>query len=204
MTLPASWTSYGFDHSIYTNTVMPFESDAEFPMAPTEKNPVGLYRKQFTVKDSMLQDNGKVYITLGGVESAYYLYVNGVEVGYSEDSYDPHTFDITDLLHAKGEKNTLAVKVFKFCDGTWLEDQDMIYDGGIFRDVYLTSTPAVHVQDYDLNYDLNDGAWLCVRPSGTEPKVKFYYGVKGASLEDADKKSTAMGEEVLAMIQKML
>ena len=128
VTLPASWTSYGFDHSIYTNTVMPFESDAEFPMAPTEKNPVGLYRKQFTVKDSMLQDNGKVYITLGGVESAYYLYVNGVEVGYSEDSYDPHTFDITDLLHAKGEKNTLAVKVFKFCDGTWLEDQDMIYD----------------------------------------------------------------------------
>lgn len=135
---------------------MPFESSADFPQAPTEKNPVGLYRKQFTVKDSMLQDNGKVYITLGGVESAYYLYVNGVEVGYSEDSYDPHTFDITDLLHAKGEKNTLAVKVFKFCDGTWLEDQDMIYDGGIFRDVYLTSTPAVHVQDYDLNYDLNE------------------------------------------------
>ena len=155
-TLPASWTSYGFDHSIYTNSAMPFESSADFPQAPTEKNPVGLYRKQFTVKDSMLQDNGKVYITLGGVESAYYLYVNGVEVGYSEDSYDPHTFDITDLLHAKGEKNTLAVKVFKFCDGTWLEDQDMIYDGGIFRDVYLTSTPAVHVQDYDLNYDLNE------------------------------------------------
>ena len=67
-------------------------------------------------------------------------------------------------------------------------------------EVTKTGLPASNV----LYYDLNDGAWLCVRPSGTEPKVKFYYGVKGTSLEDADKKSAAMGEEVLAMIQKML
>lgn len=154
--LPASWTSYGFDHSIYTNSEMPFEEDDTFPLAPTGKNPVGLYRKTFTVKDSMLQDNGKVYITLGGVESAYYLYVNGVEVGYSEDSYDPHTFDITDLLNDQGTPNVLALKVYKFCDGTWLEDQDMIYDGGIFRDVYLTSTPTVHIQDYNLTTASND------------------------------------------------
>ncbi len=154
--LPASWTSYGFDHSIYTNSAMPFEESKMFPLAPTEKNPVGLYRKTFTVDDEMLQDNGKVYITFGGVESAYYLYVNGVEVGYSEDSYDPHTFDITDLLNEKGEPNLLAVKVYKFCDGTWLEDQDMIYDGGIFRDVYLTSTPVVHIRDYALDVELND------------------------------------------------
>lgn len=135
---------------------MPFRESTEFPLAPTHKNPVGLYRKTFTVKDSMLQDNGKVYITLGGVESAYYLYINGTEAGYSEDSYDPHTFDITDLLNKKGEPNTLALKVFKFCDGTWLEDQDMIYDGGIFRDVYLTSTPVIHIQDYKLSTNLSD------------------------------------------------
>ena len=84
VTLPASWTSYGFDHSIYTNSAMPFEESTEFPLAPTKKNPVGLYRKTFTVKDSMLQKNGKVYITLGGVESAYYLYINGKEIGYKE------------------------------------------------------------------------------------------------------------------------
>lgn len=154
--LPASWTSYGFDFPIYTNSSMPFRESTDFPQAPVNKNPVGLYRKTFTVKDSMLQDNGKVYITLGGVESAYYLYINGTEVGYSEDSYDSHTFDITDLLNKKGETNTLAVKVYKFCDGTWLEDQDMIYDGGIFRDVYLTSTPAVHIPDYTLSTKLSD------------------------------------------------
>lgn len=135
---------------------MPFEESTEFPLAPTKKNPVGLYRKTFTVKDSMLQKNGKVYITLGGVESAYYLYINGKEIGYSEDSYDPHTFDITDALNDPGKENVLAVKVYKFCDGTWMEDQDMIYDGGIFRDVYLTSTPTVHVQDYTLATDLSD------------------------------------------------
>lgn len=155
--LPASWTSYGFDHTIYTNSQMPFEeSGVKFPLAPSKINPVGLYRKSFVVNDSMLQDNGKVYLTLGGVESAYYLYLNGTEVGYSEDSYDPHTFDVTDLLNKKGEENILAVKVFKFCDGTWLEDQDMLYDGGIFRDVYLTSTPAVHIQDYRLTTDLKE------------------------------------------------
>lgn len=153
--LPASWTSYGFDHTIYTNSQMPFEENVDFPLAPVKANPVGLYRKSFTLQDSMLQENGKVYLTLGGVESAYYVYLNGKEIGYSEDSYDPHTFDITDLLNKKGEENILAVKVFKFCDGTWLEDQDMLYDGGIFRDVYLTSTPAVHIQDYKLITTLN-------------------------------------------------
>lgn len=155
--LPASWTSYGFDHTIYTNSQMPFEEkNVDFPLAPVKVNPVGLYRKAFTLDDSMIQGNGKVYLTLGGVESAYYVYLNGEEIGYSEDSYDPHSFDVTDALNQKGEENLLAVKVFKFCDGTWLEDQDMLYDGGIFRDVYLTSMPAVHIQDYKLSIDLND------------------------------------------------
>lgn len=154
--LPASWTSYGFDYSIYTNYQMPFQESVTFPKAPENDNPVGLYRKNFQLKDSMLQDNGKVYLTFAGVESAYYVYVNGQEVGYSEDSYNPHSFDITDLLHPKGQDNVLAVKVLKFCDGTWLEDQDMIYDGGIFRDVYLTSAPNVHIQDYKMVADLAD------------------------------------------------
>ncbi|MCD7825813.1 MAG: DUF4981 domain-containing protein [Clostridiaceae bacterium] len=154
--LPASWTSYGFDYSIYTNSKMPFQTSVSVPEAPEDQNPVGLYRKSFVVKDSMLQEDGKVYLTFGGVESAYYVWLNGQQVGYSEDSYSPHTFDITDLLNDQGEENILAVKVYKFSDATWLEDQDMIYDGGIFRDVYLTSTSLVHVQDYSVETDLSD------------------------------------------------
>lgn len=158
--LPASWTSYGFDFSIYTNVQMPwqskYDSNVQVPQAPVNYNPVGLYRKSFVVDENMIQEDGKVYISFQGVESAYYVYVNGKEVGYSEDSYRPHEFDITEYLNPKGENNTLAVKVHKFCDGTWMEDQDMIYDGGIFRDVYLRSTPNTHIVDYSVVTDLDE------------------------------------------------
>lgn len=159
LTLPYSWTYYGFDFSIYTNTDMPFQTDydkdVKVPAAPTVYNPVGLYRKTFDLDDTMLAENGRVYISFQGVEAAYYVYVNGKEVGYSEDSYSPHSFDITDYLTKDGKDNLLAVKVHKFCDGTWFEDQDMIYDGGIFRDIYLYSTPLVHIEDYFVRTDLD-------------------------------------------------
>lgn len=133
VTLPMSWTRQGFDFSIYTNVTMPwqskYDSSVSVPEAPTVYNPVGLYRKTFTVSDEMRADNRRIYISFQGVESAYYVYVNGKEVGYSEDTYSPHRFDITDYL-VDGE-NLLAVEVHKFCDGTWFEDQDTLYDGGI-------------------------------------------------------------------------
>ncbi|WP_291650726.1 glycoside hydrolase family 2 TIM barrel-domain containing protein [Clostridium sp.] len=160
VTLPASWTSYGFDFPIYTNVQMPwqskYDSNVSVPNAPTNYNPVGLYRKAFTLNDNMIQKNGRVYLSFQGVESAYYVYVNGKEVGYSEDSYRPHEFDITEYLNKESEENLLAVKVHKFSDGTWMEDQDMIYDGGIFRDVYLRSTPETHIFDYSVVTDLDD------------------------------------------------
>lgn len=157
--LPASWTSYGFDFPIYTNVQMPwqnkYDQNVKVPEAPTNYNPVGLYRKTFTVNEGMIQENGRVYLSFQGVESAYYVYVNGKEVGYSEDSFRPHEFDITEYLNLEGE-NILAVKVHKFSDGTWMEDQDMIYDGGIFRDVYLRSTPETHIYDYSVVTDLDE------------------------------------------------
>lgn len=159
LTLPCSWTRQGFDFSIYTNVQMPWQSkyDAEVsvPYAPVNYNPVGLYRKPFTVDQGLWNAGGRIYLSFQGVESAYYVYVNGKEVGYSEDSYSPHSFDVTDYLNKSGE-NLLAVKVHKFCDGTWMEDQDMFYDGGIFRDVYLYSAPLVHIQDYTVVTDLDE------------------------------------------------
>lgn len=162
--VPRSWTTYEDadfdfdDFTIYTNVQMPWQSKYDtgvtVPKAPTNYNPVGLYRKTFTVNDKMLENNNRIYIHFQGVESAYYVYVNGKEVGYSEDTFSPHKFDITDYL-VDGE-NTLAVEVHKFCDGTWFEDQDMLYDGGIYRDVYLTSDPLVQIQDYTVRTDLDE------------------------------------------------
>lgn len=158
VTLPDSWTCQGFDFPIYTNVGLPWQSaydgNVPCPQAPTNYNPVGLYRKTFTVSPEMLADNRRITVHFEGVESAYYVYVNGMEVGYSEDSFSPHRFDITDYL-TEGE-NLIAVEVHKFCDGTWFEDQDMIYDGGIFRDVYLTSAPLVSISDYTVITDLDD------------------------------------------------
>ena len=158
--LPCSWTRQGFDFSIYTNVQMPwqskYDSNVSCPQAPVNYNPVGLYRKSFDVDPGLQRTGGRVYISFQGVESAYYVYVNGKEVGYSEDSYSPHSFDITEYLTENGQGNLLAVKVHKFCDGTWMEDQDMYYDGGIFRDVYLYSAPLVHIQDYTVTTDLDE------------------------------------------------
>ena len=160
VTIPCSWTMQGFDFSIYTNQTIPWQtkygdstSPNLAPAAPTHYNPVGMYRKNFTLKKGMLDDSRRVYINFQGVESAYYVYVNGHEVGYSEDTFSPHKFDITDYLQ-EGD-NFLAVKVLKFSDAVWMEDQDMIYDGGIFRDVFLTSAPLAQIKDYKVETDLD-------------------------------------------------
>ena len=158
LTLPTSWEYDGFDYSIYTNADVPWQSgnrNNEFaPQVPEEATPVGLYRKSFTVSDGLKSANGRIYLNFQGVEAAYYVHLNGQPVGYSEDTYSPHSFDVTDYL-VNGE-NLLAVEVHKFCDGTWFELQDMYKDGGIFRDVYLYAAPAVHLEDYKVETHLTD------------------------------------------------
>lgn len=155
--LPKSWTSQGFDFPIYANVIMPWQNKYDLyvpaPTAPENYNPVGLYRKTFTADSTMREAGRRVYLQFDGVESAYYVYLNGKEVGYSEDTFSPHRFDVTDYL--KDGENTLAVEVHKFCDGTWFEGQDMIYDGGIFRDVFLVSCPDVQIFDYTVRTDLD-------------------------------------------------
>lgn len=193
--LPCSWTRQGFDFSIYTNSSpMPWQTDYDnnvaSPLAPTNYNPVGLYRKTFKVNNDMRAADGRIYISFQGVEAAYYVYVNGKEVGYSEDSYAPHSFDITDYLNEGDQDNLLAVKVHKFCDGTWMEDQDFYYDGGIFRDVYLYAAPLVHIQDYTVVTDLDDqyqNAEMSISVSLANASTAAASGYKvDARLYDAD------------------
>ena len=154
LTLPASWTSQGFDFPIYrgANAISPI---ATAPNGPAEANPTGFYLKHFTVNDSLYSANGRIYISLQGVESCYYLYINGKAVGYSEDTYSPHSFDVTDYLNKSGD-NLLALEVRKYCDGVWTEDQDMFRDGGVFRDIYLYSAPLIHISDYTVTTVLDE------------------------------------------------
>lgn len=185
--LPNSWPSDGFDFPIYANVTMPFQNkydpNVPCPNAPTNYNPVGLYRKTFNISSDMLADNRRVEVHFEGVESAYYVYVNGKEAGYSEDSFSPHRFDITDFL-TEGE-NLISVEVHKFCDGTWFEDQDMIYDGGIFRDVYLTSTPLVKICDYTVQTDLDSNYQNASLNLSVDIHNKASKGVSGLSVDVA-------------------
>lgn len=159
VTLPASWQAQGFDFPIYANTEYPWDAYGNgkmtAPNAPRVTNPVGFYRSSFTVDPSWTQDR-RVIISFGGVESCYYLWINGYAVGYTEDSYDTSEFDITPYLHTDGSENTIAMMVVRWSDGSWFENQDMLRLGGIFRDVALYSIPEVNLFDYYVVTDLDD------------------------------------------------
>lgn len=150
--VPSNWQMLGYDEPIYTNFVYPIPLDT--PYVP-EENHVGLYRRTFTISDAW--KDRQVYIYFQGVDSAMYLYINGVEVGYSQGSRTPAEFNITEFL--KDGENELAVEVLRWSDGTYLEDQDMWRMSGIYRDVYLYSKPNVQIRDYfsktilDENYE---------------------------------------------------
>ncbi len=161
VTLPASWQTQGFDFPIYTNTQYAWDNDAygngafTVPIAPSVTNPVGFYRITVDVDPEWIASGRRVYISFQGVESAYYLYVNGYEVGYSEDSYDASDFDITAYLNEDGKDNLIAVRVYRWCDGSYFENQDFMRLAGIFRDVYLYSAPGVNIADYTVVTDLD-------------------------------------------------
>lgn len=149
--VPGSWELQGFDAPIYTDTRYPFPANP--PFVPTDYNPVGAYVREFTVPDKW---NGlDVFLDFEGVESAYYVWVNGKLAGYAEDSRLPSHFNVTKLLR-KG-KNTLAVKVFRYSDGSYLEGQDYWKYSGIERSVYLYARPRSRVKDFNMTSLLTNG-----------------------------------------------
>ncbi len=152
--VPASWQTEGFGKAIYLNIRYPFHPDypAHPPLIPQDYDPVGSYRTEFTVPDNW--DGRDIYIHFGGVKSAFYIWVNGKKVGYSQGSMTPAEFDLNPYLK-KGE-NQLAVEVIRWSDGSYLEDQDMWRLSGIFRSVYLYSTPKEHLEDFFVRAKLDD------------------------------------------------
>jgi beta-galactosidase len=143
---------HGYDLPIYTNIVYPWPQDPKAPpRVPIDDNPVGSYRTTFTVPEDW--SGRQVFLHFDGVDSAFYVWVNGTRVGYSEDSRTPAEFDITAQVKPGG--NLLAVEVYRYSDGAFLEDQDMWRMSGIFRDVYLFTTAADHVRDFEVRTDFD-------------------------------------------------
>ena len=140
--VPSNWELEGYGQPIYTNQTYPFDKNP--PVIRGENgNPVGSYRRTFTVPRRWR--GRRTLLHFDGVNSAFYVWVNGKEAGYSQDSRTPAVFDITE--HLQPGDNLLAVQVFRWCDGSYLEDQDFWRLSGIFRDVYLESLPRVAIRD---------------------------------------------------------
>lgn len=169
--VPGNWELHGHGQPIYTNIEYPFPKNA--PLIPHDDNPVGLYRTVFECPSSF--QGMECFISFEGVSSAFYLWINGRRIGYSQGSRTPAEFRITD--HLQSGENQLTVQVFRWCDGSYLEDQDSWRLSGIFRDVYLTARPGKHyIRDFsvltDLDADYEDAVLkVAVELSSTQADV---------------------------------
>lgn len=150
ITVPGNWQLQGYGKMHYSDLWYNFPINP--PYVPTE-NPTGIYKRTFFVEESYR--NKKIIIRFCGVDSAYHLWINGKEVGYSKVARNESEFDITDLIRV-GEENDVTVRVYQWSDGTYLEDQDMWWESGIFRDVELIGVPKDGINDYKVIADLDD------------------------------------------------
>ena len=147
--VPANWEMEGFGDPVFRNVRQPFPPTP--PLPPSDDNPVGSYRRWFTLPEAW--GGRRVLVHFEAVKSAFTLWVNGREVGYNEGGFEPAEFDITSVVHP-GE-NLIAVQVLRYSDGTYLECQDMWRLAGIFRSVHLVSPPQTHVRDFAVATDLD-------------------------------------------------
>ena len=194
--VPSNWQMHGYGRPIYLNMRYPFEVNP--PYIPDDYNPVGSYRIEFEIPGTW--KDRQVFLHFDGIKSASYFWLNGQSVGYSQDSMLPAEFNITKYL--KSGNNTLAVEVYRFSDGSYLEDQDMWRLAGIYRNVYLFSTPQVHIRDFAVRTDFDDSytdATLMVRPritnytsddlKGWNVEVQLYDAEKKPVLSEAISRS---------------
>ena len=149
--VPANWQLHGHGYPIYTNVRYSW-GEPDPPRVPHDFNPVGSYRRTFTVPEDW--GGRQVILQFAGVSSAFYLWVNGQEVGYSQGSRTPAEFNITEFLQA-GE-NTVAAEVYRYSDGSYLECQDFWRISGIFRDVFLYSLDEIQIRDFEVQTDLDE------------------------------------------------
>lgn len=171
--VPGTWQNYGYDQHQYTNFRYPFPMDP--PYVPWE-NPCGLYLRHFSYQKE--ESAPKAYLNFEGVDSCFYVWLNDTWLGYSQVSHSTSEFDVTEYL-LEGE-NTLMVLVLKWCDGSYMEDQDKFRTSGIFRDVYLLKRPANALFDYHIKTEIleDGGARIGIQCSflqdGASYRVRLY------------------------------
>jgi len=180
--VPSNWEMEGYGTPIYTNITYPFKNDPPFikPVKgwTTEKepNPVGSYKRTFDIPESW--DGNNIFLHFDGVYSAMYVWVNGKEVGYSQGANNGAEFDIT--RYVKRGKNNIAVQVYRWSDGSYIEDQDMFRLSGIHRRVYLFATPKLHIRDFFIKTSFPENDY-----NRSELTVLTYLKNSGARLKKA-------------------
>lgn len=192
--VPGNWEVQGYGVAIYVNHPYDFQPRNPQPPQLPEANPVGVYQREFEVPANW--DGRNIYLHLEGAKSGVYVYINGKEVGYDEDSKNPAEYLINDYL--KGGKNYLVIKCYRYSTGSYLECQDFWRISGIERDVYLFSQPKVAIQDFKVVSTLDDsyknGIFDLIVDANNQ-----YTDVKHVSISyvllDAQGKSVASGEQ---------
>ncbi len=151
--VPSNWQMRGYGIPIYTNIRYPHSiRKRNIPKISHKYNPVGSYRTKFNITEEW--KDREIFIHFRGVKSAFYIWLNGEKVGYSQGSMTPAEFNIT--KYVKPNDNILAVEVYRWSDGSYLEDQDMWRFSGIYRDVYTYSTPRIHIRDFYVYSELDE------------------------------------------------
>lgn len=193
--VPGCWQMQDYGQNQYTNVRYPFPYDP--PYVPLE-NPCGAYRRTFELRERDL-DGKELYLNFEGVDSCFYVWINGQFVGYSQVSHSTSEFCITELV--RQGVNTLAVLVLKWCDGSYLEDQDKFRMSGIFRDVYLLVRPVDHIRDYFVHTELSNDfkeAKIRVEPEFAGDQKEISFTLFDPSGEKAGEQTGAAAEFTVA------
>jgi beta-galactosidase len=183
--VPSDWQMKGFDVPIYVNITYPFKKNP--PYIPHDFNPVGSYKRTFRVPSDW--KDKEIFLNFGAVNSAFYVWVNEQLAGFSKDSKEPAEFNITRLL--KNGSNTLSVEVYRWCDGSYLEDQDFFRLSGIERSVFLQARPKTYINDFfavgDLENNYNDGLLKVNVSVSSLGKTGNDYNVEASLFDDRQK-----------------
>ena len=179
LAVPANWEVNGYGTPIYVSAGYPFKIDPPYVTKEpkkdwttyVERNPTGQYRRTFTLPAAW--QSGQTFLRFEGVMSAFYVWINGQRVGYSQGSMEPSEFNVTSFL--KSGENQIAVEVYKYSDGSYLEDQDFWRFGGIHRDVLLYHTPDVRLRDVAVRTTQNMDGWTLA----INPQFSVYNGETG-------------------------